>query len=74
MMITYWCAPCRLQVSAPGACPQCQRPLALRATRDDPDDPRYGTPRCPICGLEFDDGSRSCQSCEPSTSWSRSPL
>ena len=65
MMITHWCATCRQMQSASGVCSQCRGPLQPRITRDDPDDEKYGTPRCPTCWLEFKEGADSCSSCHP---------
>lgn len=42
---------------------QCSQPVAFRAIPDDPDDPRYGLPRCSTCRGDVRASSRFCPQC-----------
>lgn len=44
-------------------CAQCSQPVAFRAIPDDPDDPRYGLPRCSTCRGDVRASSRFCPQC-----------
>lgn len=78
MMILYWCPACRsihpdgdlLPPTSPGGPQLCRRTgsaVRLRALRDDPDDERYGTPRCALCQLEIPEPLPACPACGTAT-------
>ncbi len=76
MMLIYWCPACRTlhptdavviawRADGPAAplCPRCAGALEPRGLPDDPDDPLYGAPRCPLCRAELRLGARFCARC-----------
>jgi hypothetical protein len=77
MIVLFWCLECRA-LHAPGevafaddagatmAEPRCARTggvVELRGIPDDPDDERYGLPRCPTCRAEVRPTGRFCTRC-----------
>jgi hypothetical protein len=74
MIIIYWCPTCRSthcfdelsfpdEAGAPILCLKSSGVIQLRGLRDDPDDPLYGTPRCPVCEFELRTPVAQCPEC-----------
>jgi hypothetical protein len=74
MLITYWCPRCRAlhatsalrlpdSAGEPFRCLTSGAVVSPRGIPDDPDDPAYGTPRCPVCQLALKDPAAPCPEC-----------